>query len=197
MRALVVFHGHGCHPLARFLKPGFKHCFVVAEAGDYHVRLDGMDGKPVLDVVCGSDYDLATFYRREGYTVVKTSQRRTPPLWPFVPSNCVGLVKAFLCISAPFAVTPYALYRHLTHHGLLPGKSIISPSKPKVPKAPPPPPPPPERDDPAILEAAQRQRREELQRRGRRSTILTGGGGPGPSAPLGRPMASAGDQLGA
>lgn len=209
MKALVVFHDEGCHPLGKYLRKGFKHCFVVAEANGCLVRLDGMDGKPVLDVVCRSDYDLATFYRRAGYTVVETHQRRRPPVGPFMLANCVGLVKAFLCIRAPFVFTPYALYRHLTRFSLgqvLPGKSkanplkpltdIFSPPKPEVPKPPPPPPLPPERDDPAIQEAARRQRQEELQRRGRRSTILTGASGAGPSAPLGRPMASS-DQLGA
>ncbi len=193
MRALVVFHDHGCHPLDRFLKPGFKHCFVVVDAEGYWVRLDGVGVYPVVDVVCGSDFDLATFYREEGYTVVKTRQQQ-PGLWPFVTTNCVGLVSAVLCRRSLFVFTPYGLYRSIVRHGLLPGLSLFSPPKP--PKVGPPPPPPPERDDPAVLEAARKQRLSDLSRRGRRSSLLTSGAGVLDTAPLGRPAAG-GFQIGA
>lgn len=196
-RAIVVFAAQGSHPMVRFLRRGFKHCFVVVEAGPYYVRVDGMAGAPDLDVVCSSDYDLAGFYRKEGYIVKETQQEDRPGLWPFVEANCVGLVKAILGLSAPFAITPYCLYRRLCGFGLLPGKSIISPSKPKLAELPPPPDPPPDRDDPAVLQAAQTARLAELRRRGRASTFLTSGSGAPGTAPLGRPTATAGDQLGA
>ncbi len=195
MKALVVFHDHGCHPLARFLKAGFKHCFVVVAAGPYWVRLDGHGDQPVIDVVCASDFDLAMFYRQEGYTVVKTRQEIQPSLWPFVTANCVGLVSAVLCRRNLLVFTPYRLYRSIVRHGLLPGKSIFSPSKPKIPE-PVPPPPPPERDDSAVIEAARQQREAELKRKGRRASFLTSGEGDLKTAPLGRPQAGS-DQLGA
>jgi len=212
-RALAVFHDHGCHALDRFLRPGFRHCFAVVDAGGTWVRLDAMAGRPVVDVVCASSYDLATFYRQEGFHVIETKQNDQPPAWPWVVANCVGLVKTVLCISAPLAVTPWGLYRHMTGTprrfalgSLLPGKSLFSPPKPPAPviiqqpapeAPPPPPPPPPEREDPAIAEAARKSREDELKRRGRRASILTSGRGVTEDAPLGRPSAQAGaDTLG-
>ena len=193
-RALVVFSETDAHIFAKYLRPGFKHCFVVVKSEGYFIRLDYMAGKPALDVVCGSDYDLAGFYRREGLYVVETSRRVRSSFWPLATANCVGLVKTVLGLRAPFVITPYQLYRKLTRGGLLPGKSFFDPPKPD--RLPPPAPaaPPPEREDPAVLEAARRQRQQDLRRRGRASTILTPSRGVG-AAPLGRP-AAAGDQLG-
>jgi hypothetical protein len=113
VKALAVFHGHGCHPLDRLLKPGFRHCFAAVLAGDYWVRLDGMAGVPAVDVVAAGDFDLAAFYRQHEYVVVETEQRARPLRTPFVAANCVGVVKAVLGVRAPFAVTPYRLFRHL------------------------------------------------------------------------------------
>lgn len=74
--------------------------------------VDARDGRPVFQALQGSGFDIAAFWREAGYTVVETVQG--PPLRsPFVAVNCVGLVKAALCIHAPFAVTPHQLYRHL------------------------------------------------------------------------------------
>lgn len=70
---------------------------------------------------------------------------------------------------------------------LLPGKSIFSPAKPKMP---PPPPAPVQRDDPSVTDARERLRQSELQRRGRAATILTGQ--LDDEVTLGRPRAGSG-----
>lgn len=114
MRALVVWHGHGSHLLDRFLKLGFKHCFVAVETDGYWITLDGRAGLAVVEIACEAACDLAAFYRGEGFTVVETEQRARVPLTIFVPYNCVGLVKAVLAIGAPWVITPYQLYRYLT-----------------------------------------------------------------------------------
>lgn len=114
VKALVVFHDEGSerHPISRFLKAGFRHCFAVLQAGDYWVALDGEAGVPSIRVVTGADFDLAKLYRDAGLTVVETDQRQRPLRAPFVIYNCVGLVKAALCIRST-AITPFSLYRHL------------------------------------------------------------------------------------
>ena len=113
MDALVVFHGHGCHVLSRFLKPGFSHVYVAVRDGDYWISIDMRAGIPVIEAVAPGGFDLAVFYREQGFTVVETRQRTTVPRLPFAIANCVGFSKALLCIRAPFAVTPYGLYKHL------------------------------------------------------------------------------------
>ena len=112
MKAIVAFHGHGEGFLSRFLKPGFRHVFVAVQSGDYWITLDGQAGVPDIKVVAASDYDLAVFYRGEGFTVVETEQRATVPRSPFAVANCVGMTKSVLCIRSG-AVTPWRLYRFL------------------------------------------------------------------------------------
>jgi hypothetical protein len=126
MRAIVCFSDSGLrraeaasaaqaggHPLGRFLKRGFRHCFVVVLSGESWFLIDGCNGVPALRYIARADFDLAAFYRAQGLTAVETVQRAAPLRAPFVVNNCVGLVKAVLALRAPFALTPYALHRHL------------------------------------------------------------------------------------
>lgn len=167
MKALVVFREGGAdHPLARFLKPGFGHCFVCVLRDGYWMRIDGRRGVPEFEVLTLGDFDLAAFYRENGNTVVETEQR-TEPLWsPLALRNCVGLVKSVLCLRS-WAVTPFQLYRFLTRPAmqLLPGFSSPSPQAA--------PPPPPTAEDPAIKAAQEKLRLAEKNRRGRAASILT------------------------
>jgi len=94
------------------LKPGFRHVFCAVDDGAYWVMFDARDGKPVVQVVQASAYDLAGFYRSKGYTVVETGQGQ-PLRGPFAVANCVGLCKAICAIRAPFALTPFQLFKHL------------------------------------------------------------------------------------
>jgi hypothetical protein len=81
--------------------------------GTYIIMIDGLMGRPLVEVVSGSDYDIAEFYVKQGYTVVETI-RGSPPNIPLILSNCVGLVKAIIGINALTVFTPYQLYRRLT-----------------------------------------------------------------------------------
>lgn len=113
MIALAVFHGDSDHVLARFLKPGFRHVFVAVQNGNYWIMVDGCEGVPVVEVIAPSDFDMAEYFRAMGFTVVETEQRGKAPGAPLAVANCVGLAKAVLCLRAPFAITPYGLYKHL------------------------------------------------------------------------------------
>ncbi len=113
MRAIVVFHDRGTGFLSRFLKPGFRHCFVAIRNGNYWIQIDGLLGVPLVEVVAPADFDLTVYCRNKGSTVIETYQRAAAPRSPFAIANCVGLVSAILCIDAPFVFTPYQLYKHL------------------------------------------------------------------------------------
>ena len=121
MKALVVFrrddglfaNGEG-HPLARFLH--LKHVFCVLGTGTAWTRIDGMDGCPEVATVASADYDLATFYRGQGYRVLEGTVQDGVPAPPLVLGNCVGLVKAFIGVRSR-AVTPTQLYNHLKGTG--------------------------------------------------------------------------------
>ena len=112
--ALAVFHGRGSGPWARlFGRDGFRHCFVAVAAGDYWITFDALAGTPMLEVVAGTDADLADHYRRLGFAVLRTHIRRSNSLWPFMAATCVGAAKKVLGINPPWVLTPWQLYRHL------------------------------------------------------------------------------------
>jgi hypothetical protein len=114
LKTLVVFRRDrafdGGHPLARFLD--LQHVFCVLETGNAWIRVDGMDGCPVVTPVAPADYDLATFYRSMGYVVLEGRARTDVPAPPLVLGNCVGLVKAFIGERCR-AVTPTQLFNNL------------------------------------------------------------------------------------
>ena len=117
--SLVIFHDHGAHMLDPFLKEGFRHCFCVIDDGHYQISIDGRAGLPHVEVVAASCFDLREFYAKEGFTVVEVD-RGTPPRLPLTLTNCVGLVKAVLGIQAFGVVTPYQLYKEITHAAIDP-----------------------------------------------------------------------------
>ncbi|TCZ55559.1 hypothetical protein [Roseicella aquatilis] len=116
-RAFIVFGGEADQPWLRPLRPGFRHCFAaIADAGGWTV-LDPLSGRLVvarLDLPAG--FDLPGFYRRAGFAVTgpftpgQPRRRRLPPLAPF---TCVALCRAVLGAGAPFALTPWGLFRKL------------------------------------------------------------------------------------
>ena len=112
MRAVVAFFDPEGARFEWLLRPGFRHVIAAIDDGTYWLLIDARDGRPVFQMIQQSDYDIAGFWRSEGYAVVEIEQGRCLKS-PFVTVNCVGLVKACLCIRAPFALTPYQLYRHL------------------------------------------------------------------------------------
>lgn len=118
MKAVVVFCDSNLeehekpHPISRFLKPGFKHCYCAFVNNDLWLQADYERGIPVIKYLTTADFDIAEMYRDLGGTVVETEQGGRPLMGPFVPSNCVGFVKQILCIHA-WALTPWQLYKHL------------------------------------------------------------------------------------
>jgi hypothetical protein len=189
-RALVVFSDGGNHPLSRFLKPGFGHCFVCLRTGDYWIKVDGREGVPEFEVLTLGTFDLAAFYRDNGYTVVETEPGSSPIRGPFIPANCVGLVRAALSLRT-WALTPFQLFKFLTRAPMqiLPGFDSPAP--------PPAPPPPPTQTDPAIKDSQDKLRQSELRRKGRAATLLTPPDQNGlGDANLSRPQARAAKLLG-
>jgi hypothetical protein len=117
-RAFIVFGGGADLPWLRPLRRGFRHCFAALEDTAGWTVLDPLSGRLVvarLDLPSG--FDLPGFYRRAGLTVLGPflpGGPRRSLLPPFVPFSCVALCRAVLGTGAPFAVTPFGLFRALT-----------------------------------------------------------------------------------
>ena len=113
----LAFGGEADQPWLRPLKRGFRHCFAaLADEAGWTV-LEPLSGRLLvarLPVPAG--FDLPSFYRRAGLAVLgpflaaPPQSRWLPSLSPF---TCVGLCRALLGPGAPFALTPYGLFRAL------------------------------------------------------------------------------------
>ena len=116
-RAFIVFGGQADQPWLRLLRPGFRHCFAAVADGAGWTVLDPLSGRLVvarLDVP--AQFDLPGFYRRAGFQVAGPFVPG-PPRWrllpPLSPLTCVALCRAVLGAGAPFALTPWGLFRRL------------------------------------------------------------------------------------
>jgi hypothetical protein len=116
-RAFIVFGGEADQPWLRPLRHGFRHCFAALEDKAGWTVLDPLSDRLLvarLDLPAG--FNLPDFYQRAGLTVLgpydpgEPRRRWMPPLMPF---NCVAVCRAVLGPRAPFAVTPYGLFRAL------------------------------------------------------------------------------------
>ena len=123
----VIFGGEADQPWLRLLRPGFRHCFTAIgdEAG--WTVLEPLSGRLlVARLPVPADFHLPDFYRRAGLAVLgpfAPGEPRAQRLPPLSPLSCVGLCRALLGPDAPFALTPYGLFRALG--GTVAGMSIF------------------------------------------------------------------------
>ena len=114
---LVVFADHAGCAWLRFLRRGFRHCFVVLRAGSVWLACEPLKDRIELDVLrLPPEFDLAAFYGAQGHRVLQGRRPPPRPRRPFVPAplTCVTVVKRLLGIHAPWVWTPWQLYAHLT-----------------------------------------------------------------------------------
>jgi hypothetical protein len=104
----------------RFLKAGFRHCFIVLKTKEAWVTIDPLlTHMAVMTHPVIGGFDVPSFLARQGMHVIrilnpKKSGHRGWIQWPFLSlCTCVGLVKRMLGIWMPFVLTPHALYRTL------------------------------------------------------------------------------------
>ncbi|MCB9979425.1 MAG: hypothetical protein H6862_07485 [Rhodospirillales bacterium] len=114
--AFVVFTGETeIRWLRFFLKPGFRHCFVLVRKGGRWISFDPLAHRIDLDAPEVPDgFDLPEWLDQRGFTVVPAwiDRRVRGPAF-FAPMNCVEAVKRVLGLRARCVVTPWRLYRHL------------------------------------------------------------------------------------
>jgi len=110
----VAFTGQTDLPWLRWLKPGFRHCFVVINDGRNWVSLDPMANRfevTVHDVV--ADFDFPQWLRSRGLAVVESVPQNRNRAAPLMPLTCVEAVKRVLGLHDRFILTPWQLFRHL------------------------------------------------------------------------------------
>lgn len=125
-RALVVFGGGSGVRWLRWLKPGFRHCFVAVDDGIEWLTVDSLLHR--LEIRASglpSAFDLAAEYRRRSLAVVEVVPAPVPlrraPLGLF---TCVETAKRLLGIRARWILTPWQLHCWLRRraHGAEPAR---------------------------------------------------------------------------
>lgn len=115
-RAIAVFSGRTDFPWLRFLKSGFRHCFVAVEFEDCWVIIEPLSHRTDVSV-CDfmTARQLTSFYRSQGLKAVQTRTKDPgPEPVPWRPFTCVEAVSRILGLRAPAVLTPWQLFRHIT-----------------------------------------------------------------------------------
>lgn len=114
--AWVVFSGQTEISWLRFLKPGFRHCYVLLNDSERWTSIDPLSHVTEVSVHhhVPADFDLPGWLESRGNRVVKAPMRRDiTRAAPFMLFTCVEAVKRVIGVHSRSIVTPWQLYRHL------------------------------------------------------------------------------------
>jgi hypothetical protein len=112
--AYVVFTGKTEIRWLRFLRKGFRHCFVLLNDGHHWVSVDPLSSyTDILVHHVPADFDFPAWMKKRGYQVVKAKPARPLKSSPIGIFSCVEAVKRILGIQNRFIITPWQLYRNL------------------------------------------------------------------------------------
>lgn len=114
LRAWVVFCKNTDIWWLRFLKKGFRHCFLVLNDGCNWITYDPTSA--FTDIVVQKtpmDFDLPKWFSQRGDFVVPTIIEKQKKIAPLSIFTCVEGVKRVLGIHNLWILTPYQLYKYL------------------------------------------------------------------------------------
>lgn len=117
-KAWVVFSGQTDLPWLWVLRRGFRHCFVILRANDKWISIDPLAHKTEVGLhSLPSDFDLPSWLKNRGLTVIETDVRQAPKQSaPPMLFTCVEMVKRILGMHDWRILTPWQLYRRLNHY---------------------------------------------------------------------------------
>ena len=116
--AWVVFSGETDLPWLKFLKPGFRHCFVLMNDGERWISIDPLSPYTEVQVYHHliPSFDLPLWLESRGYKICKTPiNRNHKKAAPVMVFTCVEAIKRLLGIHKRFVFTPWQLYQNLTN----------------------------------------------------------------------------------
>ncbi len=113
--AWVIFSGQTDFRFLSFLKPGFRHCYVLLRDRQQWITVDPLF--PYTEIMAHDidrDFDLPGWLEGRGHKVVKAIlNRNIKKPAPVMVFTCVEAVKRILGLHRFLIFTPYQLYRHL------------------------------------------------------------------------------------
>jgi hypothetical protein len=114
MDALIIFGDDNDHPLRFLLNKKHRHVWCAVRLDQYWVSYNWHQGNPIINVDQAADFDLASFYREQGFEVIETTVGDEPCHGPWMCNNCVGHTMVICGIRAHHIYTPHQLWKHLT-----------------------------------------------------------------------------------
>lgn len=115
-KAWVVFSGQTEFSWLKFLRPGFRHCYVLLNDGERWSSVDPLSHftEVAIHHHVPPDFDLPAWLESRGlkpvFAPVRRPLKKPAPLMLF---TCVEAVKRILGIHRRFILTPWQLYRYL------------------------------------------------------------------------------------
>jgi len=114
-KGLVIFaHNTGVWWL-RFLKPGFRHCFIILETDRGCVCIDPISNRFTISMLEGYELKaLLHWYRDMGMKVMNVGvDHNNCKSFFWAPMTCVEVVKRLIGLRESLILTPWQLYRYL------------------------------------------------------------------------------------
>lgn len=111
--AWVGFRNNAGLAWLAWLKPGFRHCFLLLRQKNFWLVYDPLSHHTRLDLVeCGDE--LLDLFSKQGCRLIPALIVEPPRnQQPWRPYSCVEAVKRTLGIRAGWVLTPWQLYRLL------------------------------------------------------------------------------------
>ena len=103
------------HWCQKYLKKGFLHCFAFKRSpgGQFYMVVDPARSHIHIDLLPCNDETFQAPTKNNHYVTIIKSINLDYDRGGFCRFNCVEVVKGLLGISAPWAITPYQLFRRL------------------------------------------------------------------------------------
>lgn len=115
-KAWVIFSGQSDLPCLRYLKRGFRHCFLILNDGKHWIAVDPLASTIEVTIPeAPIDFDLPRWLQTQGYTVQRAPINRNTKPAPITIFSCVESIKRILGIRKRRIITPWQLHQHLKH----------------------------------------------------------------------------------
>ncbi|CCQ72348.1 hypothetical protein [Magnetospira sp. QH-2] len=117
--AIVGFVAHTDIWWLSWLRPGFRHCFVLVKEADGWVLCDPLSHQTVVRRwPIPSGLGTLVWLHENGYRLAVTKVREAPKrMAPFRLYTCVESVKRVLGLHNRWILTPWQLFRYLIRQG--------------------------------------------------------------------------------
>jgi hypothetical protein len=114
-QAYVVFTGKTDIWFLKFLKKGFRHCFIILEDQEHWVTFDPLSSHTEIEIIAkNKNMFLPDWLISQKFKVIEAKFNDVQNIKsPMALMNCVESVKRILGIHSYSIVTPYQLFKYL------------------------------------------------------------------------------------